>query len=78
METNEMTKRVMIQMPISVGIKTVFDGRDDIKCEEFTELSEDNIIQHIGNYDAAILGAHPFTERIVAAASRLKMATPTT
>ena len=68
-----MTKRVMIQMPISVGIKTVFDGRDDIECEEFTELSEDNIVQHIGNYDAAILGAHPFTGRIVAAASRLKI-----
>ena len=68
-----MTKRVMVQMPISVGIKAVFDERDDIECEVFTELSEDNILQHIGNYDAAILGIAPFTARIVGAASRLKI-----
>ena len=68
-----MTKRVMVQMPVSVGIKTVFDEREDIECEVFTELSEENILQHIGNYDAAILGIAPFTARIVGAASRLKI-----
>ncbi len=68
-----MTKRVMIQMPITDGIKSVFDVRDDIEYERFTELSEDNILQHIGNYDAAILGIAPFTPAIIEMADRLKI-----
>jgi D-3-phosphoglycerate dehydrogenase len=66
-------KRVMIQMPITAGIKSVFDARPDIEYERFTELSEENVRQHIGNYDAAILGVAPFTARIVEAAGRLKI-----
>ncbi len=69
-----MKKRVMIQMPISDGLKSVFDGRDDIEIERFTELGEDNIFQHIGNYDAVILGIAPLTPRLIAAADRLKIA----
>lgn len=69
-----MKKRVMIQMPITDGIKAVFDGRDDIEYERFTELSEENILQHIGNYDAVILGVAPFTARIIEKADRLKIA----
>lgn len=69
-----MKKRVMIQMPVSDGIKAVFDGRDDIEYERFTELSEDNILQHIGNYDAVILGVAAFTPRIIEKADRLKIA----
>ncbi len=68
-----MTKRIMVQTAISAGMKAIFDGRDDIEVERFTELSEDNIVQHIGNYDAAILGIVPFTDRIIAAASNLKI-----
>ena len=68
-----MTKRVMVHMPLSEGLRAVFDGRDDIECELFTELSEDNLIQHIANYDAAILGIAPFTQRIVDNATRLKI-----
>ncbi|MBM3488989.1 MAG: hydroxyacid dehydrogenase [Alphaproteobacteria bacterium] len=68
-----MKKRVMIQMPITAGIKSVFDARPDIEYERFTELSEENIRQHIGNYDAAILGVVPFSARIIEAASRLKI-----
>jgi len=64
----------MIQMPITDGIKAVFDGRDDIEYERFTELSEENILQHIGNYDAVILGVAPFTARIIEKADRLKIA----
>ena len=69
-----MTKRVMIQMPVTDGIKAVFDGRDDIEYERFTEVSEENILQHIGNYDAVILGIAPFTLRIIEKADRLKIA----
>ena len=65
------TKRVMIQMPVTAGIRSVFDARADVEYERFTELSEDNILQHIANYDAAILGSAPFTARIIGNASRL-------
>jgi D-3-phosphoglycerate dehydrogenase len=68
-----MTKRVMIQMPITDGIKSVFDARDDIEYERFTELSEANILQHIGNYDAAIVGIAPFTPAIIEKADKLKI-----
>ncbi len=68
-----MTKRVMVQMRVSAGIEAAFEGRDDIACDVFTELSEDNLVQHIGNYDGAILGIAPFTARIVEAASQLKI-----
>jgi D-3-phosphoglycerate dehydrogenase len=64
----------MVQMAISEGMREIFDARDDIEVEQFTELSEDNIVQHIGNYDAAILGIAPFTKRIIDAAPRLKIA----
>jgi D-3-phosphoglycerate dehydrogenase len=36
-------------------------------------LSEDNLVEHIANYDAAILGVAPFTPRIIARADRLKV-----
>ncbi len=68
-----MTKRIMIQMPITDGIKWVLEGRDDVEYDRFTELSEDNILQHIANYDAAILGVAPFTARIVEHAEKLKI-----
>ena len=67
-------KRVMIQMPLTDGIRSVLDTRDDIEYERFTELSEDNILQHIANYDGAILGGiAQFTARIVGNSSRLKI-----
>jgi len=68
-----MTKRVMIQMPVTDGIKSVFDSRDDIDYERFTHLTEENILQHIANYDAAILGVAPFTARIIEQAEKLKI-----
>ncbi len=68
-----MPYRVMLQMPYTSGLRSVFEERDDIEVERFTELSEDNILQHIGNYDAAILGVAPFTRRIIANAARLKI-----
>ena len=64
----------MVQLAISDGLKSVFDGRDDIELEHFTELSEDNIYQHIENYDAVILGIAPLTQRLIEAANRLKIA----
>jgi len=69
-----MTKRIMIQMPVTDGIKSVLDGRTDVEFERFTELSEDNILQHIGNYDAVILGIAPLTARIIEKADNLKIA----
>lgn len=68
-----MAYRVMIQMPITDGIKSVFDVRDDVEYDRFTELSEENILQHIANYDAAILGIAPFTRRIIEKADKLKI-----
>ena len=68
-----MKKRVMIQMPISKGMREVFDTRADIDCERFTDVSEENILQHIAQYDAAILGVAPFTARIIEQAKRLKI-----
>jgi hypothetical protein len=56
-----MTKRVMVQMPISQGMREVFDARPDIECDRVTDLSEENLIQQIAHYDAAILGIAPFT-----------------
>ena len=44
-----------------------------MEVERFTELSEANILQHIGNYDAAILGIAPFTPAIVEKADRMKV-----
>jgi len=59
-------------MPVTPGIRSVLDERDDVEYERFTELSEENILQHIANYDGAILGGvAPFTARIVGNASRL-------
>ena len=67
-------KRIMVQMPATAGIRSVLDDRDDVDYERFTELSEENIFQHIANYDAAILGGvAPFTARIVGNAPRLKV-----
>jgi D-3-phosphoglycerate dehydrogenase len=68
-----MKKRVMVQMPISQGMREVFDARSDIVCERFTDLSEDNLLRHIADYDAAILGVAPFTARIIAQARRLQI-----
>jgi D-3-phosphoglycerate dehydrogenase len=68
-----MQKRVMIQMPISQGMREVFDARPDIEIERFTDVSEDNIVHHIADYDAAILGVAPFTPRIIEHAKRLKI-----
>lgn len=65
--------RVMLQMPLTPGVKSVFDQRPDIEVERFTELSEANILQHIANYDAAILGVAPFTPAIIEKAEKLKI-----
>lgn len=68
-----MTYKIMIQTPVSDGIKSVLDARDDVAYEHFTEHSEENILQHIANYDTAILGIAPFTRRIVEQAEKLKI-----
>jgi D-3-phosphoglycerate dehydrogenase len=68
-----MKKRVMIQMLISQGMREIFDTRADIECERFTDVSEDNLVRHIADYDAAILGVAPFTPRIIEQAKRLKI-----
>jgi D-3-phosphoglycerate dehydrogenase len=68
-----MKKRVMLQVLNSQGIRDIFDGRPDIECERFTDMSEDNIVQHIADYDAAILGVEPFTPRIIEHGTRLKV-----
>ena len=67
-------KKVMLQLPYSDGIRSVLEPREDVVVEVFTELGEDNIRQHIGNYDAVILGIAPFTASIVEAAEKLKIA----
>ena len=68
-----MKKRIMVQMPLTDGVRSVLDGRDDIEAVRFTELSEENILQHIGEYDAALMGVAPFTARIIEKADRLKI-----
>ena len=68
-----MAYKIMIQMPLTDGIKSVLEGRDDIEYDRFTETSEENILQHIANYDAAILGIAPFTRRIVEHAEKLRI-----
>ena len=66
------TKRIMIQMPVTAGVRSVLDDRDDVEYERFTELSDENIFQHIANYDAAILGGVArFSARIIGNARRL-------
>ncbi|MCA8927434.1 MAG: hydroxyacid dehydrogenase [Alphaproteobacteria bacterium] len=65
--------RVMLQMPYTPGIASVFDHHPEIAVEQFTETSEANIVQHIANYDAAILGVAPFTPAIIAQADKLKI-----
>ena len=68
-----MKKRIMVQMPLTDGVRSVLDGRDDIEAVRFTELSEENILQHVGEYDAALMGVAPFTARIIEKADRLKI-----
>ena len=68
-----MKKRVMVQMPLTDGIRSVFDARDDVEAVRFTELSEENILQHVGEYDAALLSIAPFTPRIIEKADRMKI-----
>lgn len=68
-----MTKRIMVQMPITDGIKSVLDGRSDVEAVRFTELSEENILQHVGEYDAAILSVAPFTPRIIEKATKMQI-----
>lgn len=68
-----MKKRIMVQMPLTAGIRSTLDGRDDVEAVQFTELSEENILQHIGEYDAALLSIAPFTPRIIEKATRLKI-----
>jgi D-3-phosphoglycerate dehydrogenase len=69
-----MTKKVMVQLAMSEGMNSVFDQHDDIVCEQFTGLSEDNILQHIGNYDAVVLGLTPLTARLIEGADKLRIA----
>ena len=52
--------RVMLQMPYTPGIASVFDKHPEIEVVQFTETSEANILQHVGEYDAAILGVARF------------------
>jgi len=66
-------KRIMVQMPLSDGIQSVLAGRDDVEAVRFTELSENNILQHVGEYEAAIMGVAPFTERIVGMADKMQI-----
>tara|TARA_Y100000588_G_scaffold135640_1_gene149202 strand:- start:266 stop:1231 length:966 start_codon:yes stop_codon:yes gene_type:complete len=68
-----MTYKIMIQTPISDGIKSVVESRDDVTYEHFTNHAEEYILQHIGTYDAAILGIAPFTRRIIEKAEKLKI-----
>ena len=63
----------MVQMPISDGIQSVLAGRDDVEAVRFTELSENNILQHVGEYDAAIMGVAPLTDRIAAMADKMQI-----
>jgi D-3-phosphoglycerate dehydrogenase len=63
----------MVQMPLSDGIQSVLAGRDDVEAVRFTELSENNILQHVGEYDAAIMGVAPFTERIIGMADKMQI-----
>ena len=44
-----MSKRVMIDMPATAGIKAVLAERSDVEYDELTERSEDTIVQQIGN-----------------------------
>ena len=68
-----MKKRIMVQMPITDGIRSVLDLRSDVEAVQFTQLSEDNILQHVGEYDAAILSITPFTARIIDKADRMQI-----
>ncbi len=68
-----MKKRIMLQMPLTDGVRSVLDGRDDVEVVRYTELSEENILQHVGEYDAAIMGVAPFTARIIEKADRMKI-----
>jgi len=68
-----MKKRIMVQMPLTAGIRSTLDGRDDVEAVQFTELSEENILQHVGEYDAALLSIAPFTPRIIEKATRMKI-----
>lgn len=60
-------------MPITDGIRSVLDLRSDVEAVQFTQLSEDNILQHVGEYDAAILSITPFTARIIDKADRMQI-----
>ena len=44
-----MTYKIMIQTPISDGIKSVLEAREDVAYEHFSNHAEENILQHIGN-----------------------------
>ena len=68
-----MKKRIMVQMPLTDGICSVLDGRKDVEAVQFTQLSEDNILQHVGEYDAAILSITPFTARIIDKADKMRI-----
>ncbi len=68
-----MKKRIMVQMPLTDGICSVLDARKDVEAVQFTQLSEDNILQHVGEYDAAILSITPFTERIIDKADKMQI-----
>ena len=68
-----MKKRIMVQMPLTDGICSVFDARKDVEAVQFTQLSEDNILQHVGEYDAAILSITPFTARIIDKADKMQI-----
>ena len=68
-----MKKRIMVQMPLTDGICSVLDDRKDVEAVQFTQLSEDNILQHVGEYDAAILSITPFTARIIDKADKMQI-----
>ncbi|MFZ8896983.1 MAG: hydroxyacid dehydrogenase, partial [Alphaproteobacteria bacterium] len=55
------------------GICSVLDARKDVEAVQFTQLSEDNILQHVGEYDAAILSITPFTARIIDKADKMQI-----
>jgi len=66
-------KRIMVTMPLTEGVMSVLKDRDDVEPVSFTETSEENLLQHAGEYDAALLSVAPMTRRIIEKADRMQI-----
>ena len=65
--------RVLVNMAMSDSMRGVFDARPDIKWDVITEQTESALLHQIADAHALILVLTPLTQRVIEAATELRV-----